>query len=305
MANQKTVIGTGAAQGIGAAVVVRGPSVCLSSSQGLGWNNLAIERHVVEAGGKPETRVAGHQITLASGLRIARGERKGRSGHFIPYSKPPGFMNLNVDGVLPAINTATPTEIIVCTLDTQFVGDVAGEQEGYPKPKLREQTLFHDETLGGLVQVLEREAKSGGESGRLLADHLAYSVALRILAIGEKQRDSYAVPNPLPALRLKRVIERMRSDLSEGIDLKTLAAETGYSRNHFLRMFRAATGHPPHQYLMRLRIEQAEKMIRNKSLGLIEIALECGFSSHAHLTRAFRNIMGVTPSAYRRHVLAE
>ena len=122
MANQKTVIGTGASQGIGAAVVVRGPSVCLSSSQGLGWNTLAIERHDVEAGEKPETRVAGHQITLASGRRIARGERKGRSGHTISYSKPPGFMNLNLDAVLPAINTATPTEIIVCTLDTEFVG---------------------------------------------------------------------------------------------------------------------------------------------------------------------------------------
>ena len=305
MANQKNVIATGDSQGIGAAVVVRGPSVCLSSSQALGWNNVAIERHLVEAGEKPETRVPRYQITLASGRRIARGERKGRGGHFIPYSKPPGFMNLNVEGVLPAINTATPTEIIVCTLDTQFVGDVAGDQEGYPSPKLHERALFYDETLGGLVHVLERESKSRGESGRLFADHLAYSVALRILAIGETQRDGYAAPNPLPTLRLKRVIERMRADMSEGIDLKTLAAETGYSRNHFLRMFRAATGHSPHQYLMRLRIEKAEKMLRNKSLGLIEIALECGFSSHAHLTRAFRDIMGVTPSAYRRHVLSE
>jgi len=301
MANQKTVIATGDSEGLGAAVVVRGPSMCLSSSQGLGWNNAAIERHLVEAGEKPETRVSRPQITLAAGQRIARGERKGRGGHFIPYSKPPGLMNLNVEGVIPAINTATPTEIILCTLDTQFVGDVAGEQEGYPAPNLRERTLFYDEILGGLVRLLEREAKSGGESGRLFADHLAYSVALRTLAIGEQQPDRHAAPNALPMPRLRRVIERMRTDLSQDIDLQTLAAETGYSRNHFLRMFRASTGQPPHQYLMRLRIEKAEEMLRNRSLGLMEIALECGFSSHAHFTRAFRNIMGVSPSAYRRH----
>ena len=219
MANQKTVIGD--LQGIGAAVVVRGPSMCLSSSQGLGWSNVAIERHFVEAGAKPETRVARYQVTLASGRRIARGERKVRGGHFIPYFKPPGFMNLNAEGVITAINTATPTEIIVSTLDTQFVGDVAGEQERYPASKLCEWTLFYDETLGRIDSPSRKRSEVWGETGRLLADHLAHSVALRILAIGEKQCDSRARPNALPLVPLKRVIERMRAAL------RKVAAEFG------------------------------------------------------------------------------
>jgi AraC family transcriptional regulator len=286
-----------------AKMLVRGPSVCLSSSERLGWKNIAVERHTVEAGEKAESRVGRYFITLASGHRTARGERKGRGGGFIPYSKPPGFMNLNVEGVIPAIHTATPTEIIVCSLDRGFVQDVAAESEAQPAPTLRERTLFCDEILAGLVRLLERESSADGESGLLFIDHLAYSVALRMLALGEKQCDSS--PNALPMVRLKRVIERMRTDLTEDIDLKTLAAESGYSRNHFLRMFRTATGQSPHQYLMRLRIEKAEEMMREMSLGLIDIALACGFSSHAHLTRVFRDVMGVTPSSYRRHVLSD
>jgi transcriptional regulator GlxA family with amidase domain len=43
--------------------------------------------------------------------------------------------------------------------------------------------------------------------------------------------------------------------------LKTLAGESGYSRNHFLRMFRAATGYSPHQYLLHLRVKRAQEMM--------------------------------------------
>jgi transcriptional regulator GlxA family with amidase domain len=52
-------------------------------------------------------------------------------------------------------------------------------------------------------------------------------------------------PSALSSPRLRRVIERMHAGLSSEIDLKTLAVESGYSRNHFLKMLREATGYPP------------------------------------------------------------
>jgi AraC family transcriptional regulator len=95
----------------------------------------------------------------------------------------------------------------------------------------------------------------------------------------------------------------MEAGLSSDLDLKTLAIESGYSRNHFLRMFRAATGYSPHQYLLRLRVNRAQAMMKNRSMRLIDVALECGFSSHAHLTRVFQQVIGATPSEYRRDIL--
>ena len=92
----------------------------------------------------------------------------------------------------------------------------------------------------------------------------------------------------------------MRAGLSENIDLAILAAESGYSRSHFLRMFRAATGQSPHRYLLELRLAEAQALIASGSMPLIDIAFACGFSSHAHLTTAFRSRFGVTPSTYRR-----
>src|SRR4029077_20979650 len=53
-------------------------------------------------------------------------------------------------------------------------------------------------------------------------------------------------------------------------------------------------------YLLNLKLERARELLRNPSISLIDIALDCGFSSHSHMSRLFHKFVGVTPSAYRR-----
>jgi AraC family transcriptional regulator len=96
----------------------------------------------------------------------------------------------------------------------------------------------------------------------------------------------------------------MNANLDTDLDLKTLAAENGYNRNHFLRMFRAATECTPHRYFLRLRIERAQSMMKNRSLRLIDIAEACGFASKTQVSRIFRQILEVTPRQYRRDILS-
>ena len=82
-----------------------------------------------------------------------------------------------------------------------------------------------------------------------------------------------------------------------------MAQMSGYSKDHFLRMFRSATGFTPHRYLLLLRIKRAQELMKgNTSRSLIDIALACGFSSHAQLSRTFRKVIGETPSEYRRNL---
>jgi transcriptional regulator GlxA family with amidase domain len=71
------------------------------------------------------------------------------------------------------------------------------------------------------------------------------------------------------------------------------------SRYHFSRAFRAATG-LPHHYLTQMRLERAKALLRNTEMPLIEIALNVGFSSQAHLTGCFHRFIGVTPGEFRR-----
>lgn len=171
-----------------------------------------------------------------------------------------------------------------------------------PFEKPRYQTGVHDPVRRQLITLLAYETKQGGPSGLLYAEHLAHALAIRLLFRATTETTQSRAPkSALPPHLLRRVRDRMHN-LTSDLDLKTLAEETGYSRSHFLRMFRTATGYAPHQYVLRVRLKHAQELMRLGSMSLIDVAAHCGFSSHAHMSRVFRQLLGVTPSEYRRNL---
>ncbi len=206
------------------------------------------------------------------------------------------------EGILPVLYPSTQTELIVCALDPGFVAEIAEEQEGVAAPGLRERVGFRDDGAAGLIRLLHEESRTDGRLGLLYAEHLTHALIQRLLRMDAGGKAPIH-NNPLPQRRLQRVVERMQADLSKDVDLHSLAKESGYSRSHFLRMFRQATGITPYQYLIRLRLQQVQRMLRDKSSRLVDIAVACGFSSHTHMSQVFRQTVGVTPSQYRRDVL--
>jgi AraC family transcriptional regulator len=80
----------------------------------------------------------------------------------------------------------------------------------------------------------------------------------------------------------------------------TLAAEAGMSPAHLSRGFKRAMGRSVHQYLLGRRVEWAAALLGGTEHSIVEIALETGFSSQAHLTTAFQHKFRTTPAAYRR-----
>jgi AraC family transcriptional regulator len=51
--------------------------------------------------------------------------------------------------------------------------------------------------------------------------------------------------------------------------------------------------------LLQQRVERAKQLLKKTDQSIIEIALACGFSSHSHLSKQFRQLTGETPTAYR------
>lgn len=93
----------------------------------------------------------------------------------------------------------------------------------------------------------------------------------------------------------------IRAGLDEALSLGALARQMGYSEYHVSRRFRELTGMSFRDYLRGRRLAFALREVRDTSRGLMEIALDHGFSSHEAFTRAFREAYGVTPSEFRRH----
>lgn len=83
------------------------------------------------------------------------------------------------------------------------------------------------------------------------------------------------------------------------VTLSTLAREYGYSEFHLSRKFREVSGMSFRDYLRCRRLAFALKDVRDTEKGLLEIAMDYGFSSNEAFTRAFREAYGVTPSRYR------
>jgi len=101
-------------------------------------------------------------------------------------------------------------------------------------------------------------------------------------------------------VHLLRAKDRIDSAYAEPLDVPALAREAFASRAHFIRSFKRAFGETPHQYLLRRRVERAQELLRGTTLSVTEVSLEVGFRSLGSFGKAFREIAGEPPGAYRR-----
>ena len=269
------------------------------SSIELGWKNFVIERRTTLPREKPGIELQNHFLILWD-VHVAEGEIAYRDGRFLPYRKYPNTITTRHE-FRPTIRSRSKHEVVVGALRADFVRGIEDELDKPPSGNFRGLYGTDDPELRNLLLLLLRESEMGGQSGALYSESLIVALATRLLYAARLETPpANAGVSPLPPRLLRRVLERMQADLSADLDLAALAAESGYSRAHFLRTFRAATGQTPHRYLLELRLKKAQAMIASRLMPLIDIALACGFSSHAHLTTAFRLRFGLSPSAYRR-----
>lgn len=106
------------------------------------------------------------------------------------------------------------------------------------------------------------------------------------------------VPESLGAIveKCKRYIKiHYQSDIS----LPTLSANLGVNDTALCRKFKEKTGETIFQYLIRLRLEAACRMLRNSRHSISEIAYRCGFNTLPHFNRKFKEMMGVPPKEFR------
>jgi AraC-like DNA-binding protein len=100
--------------------------------------------------------------------------------------------------------------------------------------------------------------------------------------------------------RLRRVRDRIDRDYARPLDVEALARGAHMSAGHFSREFRLAFGESPYSYLMTRRIERAMALLRCGDLSITEICFAVGCSSLGTFSTRFTELVGVSPSAYRR-----
>jgi AraC family transcriptional regulator, transcriptional activator FtrA len=110
------------------------------------------------------------------------------------------------------------------------------------------------------------------------------------------------IDRPVPAPRegrLSALLEKVRADPAAPWSVEIMAAEAAMSRRTFLRRFTETTGAPPGQWVTRVRIEEAKRLLETTDLSMEDVAARAGFGAVATLRHHFRKELGLAPRDYR------
>ena len=97
-----------------------------------------------------------------------------------------------------------------------------------------------------------------------------------------------------------KALALMHGDPARNWTIEEMAREVGLSRSVLAERFAAMVGLPPMQYLAKWRMQIASGLLNGGGANMAAVAAEIGYGSEAAFSRAFKKILGMPPSAWRR-----
>jgi AraC family transcriptional regulator len=201
-----------------------------------------------------------------------------------------------------------PLSTVHLHIERSLIDSVADQMElgGSRELSLGDAMPFRDPLVAAMLAALHRAAADPADS-RLYVDALLHALAAHLLQHYSRGRSTLsgsqtglpAHPERLVPRRIRRVTDYIRANLAGDLSISELAAQAGLSSFHFARVFRRETGEAPHQFVSRLRLEEAARLLRATDHTVLQIAIAVGFENASHFSVQFKRDYGVTPLAYR------
>lgn len=199
---------------------------------------------------------------------------------------------------------AGSAELMHLYLDDRVFRDLAGETLKGPVETLDLYGInnHYDQRIAGLMRIILTELNDPSETSDLMSDMATQQIAILLMRLSA---DARSRAKTLPRSRLDdrdyaRAVDQIEANLGNALSLGDLAGALGMSVYAFSRAFKTSSGMAPHQYLTQRRIERVKTRLAETNDSLAGIAYDAGFSSQAHMTTAFKKIVGATPGAFRR-----
>ncbi|RPD42884.1 helix-turn-helix domain-containing protein [Chitinophaga barathri] len=199
---------------------------------------------------------------------------------------------------------AVPDECTIFEMKPSFYNELQelyGNTLFFSNPDLHSTLLFARPDLEYLHTLVMQNILNRGMH-RLQTDSLVIEIIHKVLGgITDYNPDEKISPrfkkNHLGTIETAKawLMEHFNDDIS----LQELADQCHVSPFHFSRIFRAFTGHSPHQFLLHIRLKNAAVYLQNTDLPVSDIAFTSGFNSIEHFTAAFRQRYHCPPTAYR------
>lgn len=98
---------------------------------------------------------------------------------------------------------------------------------------------------------------------------------------------------------IQKTLDYMEAHYEEELTIEQLSSIAHLSRFYYQRLSYRLTGYTVSEYLRSVRLKMAAGLLKADNGKIMDIAMQCGFSSHSTLTRAFRQCYGMSPAEYR------
>lgn len=100
-----------------------------------------------------------------------------------------------------------------------------------------------------------------------------------------------------------KIVTEARDYISENynkeLTLANLASHFSISQSHFSRLFKQETNSTPMEYIIQIRLSNAQKLLRESNLKISYIATHCGFNDVSYFSYIFKKRFGISPASYR------
>ncbi|CDZ40106.1 Helix-turn-helix-domain containing protein AraC type [Neorhizobium galegae bv. officinalis] len=150
------------------------------------------------------------------------------------------------------------------------------------------------ETLAGLLV----DEISSPSKHAVYGESLVGSIVAGLLDIPDHETEK--ANGRLTQAQMNKLVSRIDGLSDCRLTVAEMAATVGLSESWFANVFKQTTGKTPLQWQLARRIDLAKRLLVESDLAVAEIAAQLGFTDQAHLTKAFRQIAGDTPAAWRR-----
>lgn len=156
------------------------------------------------------------------------------------------------------------------------------------------QNIRSIEMLAGLVidEVTEPSRHA------IYAESLIGSIVTGLLDIPEGEGEQ--ANGRLTQAQMNKLITGINARNDCRMTVAEMATIVGLSESWFANVFKQTTGKTPLQWQLSKRIDLAQKLLLENNMSVAGVAAQLGFSDQAHLTKAFRQVSGETPAAWRR-----
>lgn len=159
-----------------------------------------------------------------------------------------------------------------------------------------------NQVLQPVLSLLQLEIAQNETASQQVIDCLSTVLLIEILRryLLQQPDDVGGILRGIHDHRLNQLIQKILHAPEQDWSIEMMVKQSPISRAQLMRLFKQKIGQSPHAFVHKIRLQKAAQLLKHSANSVLAVALSVGFLSETHFSKAFKQLYGISPSAYRR-----